>query len=181
MFEALLPALILAKIKHYKIKYLFSTWTFYPILITQLLLLVIQANIFMGNYYFVRFAPAIKIAIPLSFVFAIIIHQIYKPAFVGCGLMMAGTLLNRFVIYQNNGKMPVFPSLSYFTGYVKPDSFRVIQDIHILGSASTHYNFLADYIDIGYSILSPGDILVHFFTFLMLYYLIKAINIQNNL
>jgi hypothetical protein len=109
-----------------------------------------------------------------------LVFQLYKPALVGSGSIVVGTLLNKFVISQNNGKMPVFPSFSYLTGYVKPYTFQAVQDIHVLGSGAAHWKILTDYIDFGYSILSPGDLFINFFSFLMLYYTIKAVNLQRN-
>ena len=92
-----------------------------------------------------------------------LVFQLYKPALIGSGSIVFGTLLNNFVISQNNGKMPAFPSLSYLTGYIKPHTFQAVNDIHVLGSGATHWKFLTDYIDFGYSILSPGDLFIHFF------------------
>lgn len=176
MIETMLPAIILAKCKHFKIRYLFSTWSFYPILLSQCLLIFFQINIFVGNYYFIQFAPIIKTAIILSFIFPLVVFKLYKPALIGSGFIFFGTLLNKFVIAQNNGKMPVFPSLSYLTGYARPDMFGTVDSIHILGNEATQFKILTDYIDVGYSVLSPGDLLIHSFTFLMLYYTIKAVN-----
>jgi hypothetical protein len=180
MIETILAAIILGKIKHYKIGYLFRSWSFYPVLITQCILIFFQISVFFGNYYFVQFASAIKIAIILSFLFPMLFFQLYKPALIGSGSIVFGTLLNKFVISQNNGKMPVFPSFSYLTGYVKPHAFSSVHDIHVLGGAFAHWKILTDYIDFGYSILSPGDLFIHFFSFLMLYYTIKAVNLRYN-
>jgi hypothetical protein len=180
MIEALLPAIILGKIRHYKLHYLFLTWSFYPILITQIIGILAQVGVFLNNYYLVQFSSELKTSMILSFIFAMFIFRLYKPALTGSGSIIFGTLLNDFVIAQNNGKMPVFPSFSYVTGYVKPNSFQMVQGIHVLGSAATHWKFLTDYIDVGYSILSPGDVFIHFFTFLMFYYTIKAVNLRFN-
>lgn len=180
MVEILLIAIAAAKLKHLKLRYLFLSWPFYPILITQCLLIFVQLNIFNGNYFFVQYASLIKISIILSFVFPIIAFDLYKPALIGSGSIAIGTLLNRFVIAQNNGKMPVFPSLSYLTGYVKPYSFNAVKDIHVLGSAASKYKILTDYIDVGYSVLSIGDLFIHFFALIMLYYTIKSVNLYYN-
>ena len=65
--------------------------------------------------------------------------------------------------------MPVFPSLSYITGYAKPEGFGLVNDLHILGNSQTNLKILTDYIDLGYSILSIGDILIRIFVFLIIY------------
>ena len=169
---------LLVIIKHYKIKYVFYSWTIYPVIITQGFLIFFQASVFFGTYYFVRFAPAIDMAIILSFVFSIFVFHIYKPAIIGSCSIVFGTILNKFVIAQNGGKMPVFPSLSYITGYVTPQTFGSADGLHILGGTVTKFKFLTDYIDYGYSILSPGDVFIHLFTCIMLYYTIKAANLS---
>ncbi len=178
MIITLLAVFLLAKLKHYKIRYLFCTWSFYPIFILQCILIFLQGAIFTGNYYFIQYASVIETLIILSFVFPLLAYQLYKPAFIGTGLVLLGSLLNRLVIGQNNGKMPVFPTLSYLTGYVHADTMNSIDNIHIIGSEASRLKFLADYIDVGYSILSPGDLLIHSFTFIMLYCTIRSVNLK---
>jgi hypothetical protein len=180
MLETILAAIILGKIKHFKIRFLFFTWSFYPVLIMQCILIFFQICALFGNYYFVQFASYTKIMVIISFVFPMLVFQLYKPALIGSGSIVVGTLLNKFVIFQNNGKMPVFPSFSYLTGYVKPYTFQAVRDIHILGTAASHWKILSDYIDFGYSILSIGDLFIHFFSFLLLYYTIKSVNLKFN-
>jgi hypothetical protein len=176
MIETVISAIILAKCKHYKIRYLFFTWSFYPILLSQCILIFFQISIFDGKYYFIQFASIIKTAIILSFIFPLFVFKLYKPALIGSGFIFFGTFLNKFIITQNNGKMPVFPSLSYLTGYAKPNMFGSVDAIHVLGNEAVKYKILTDYIDLGYSILSPGDVFIHLFIFIMLYYTIKAVN-----
>ncbi len=178
MFLELFAVCFLAKIKRYKLKYLFYSWTFYPVLAAQLLLIVLQVGVFFDNYYFTRFSFLVAPAIILSFLFPIIVYEIYKPAIIGTCCIALGTVLNKFVIAQNCGKMPVFPSLSLITGYTDLNVIGSVDGIHILGGAATEYKFLTDYIDIGYSILSPGDILIHLYTCIMLFYMIKAVNLH---
>lgn len=169
---------LLAKVRHYKLKYLFYSWTFYPVLIVQCLLVVFQFSIFFDTYYFVRFVPIVEPAIILSFFFALFVYRLYQPAILGSVSVVFGTLLNKFVIAQNGGKMPVFPSLSYLTGYLAPDMLGSMDGLHVLGSADTKFKFLTDYIDYGYSILSLGDVFIHLFVCVMLYSMIVAANEQ---
>ena len=89
---------------------------------------------------------------------------------------MIGTLLNKFVIIQNGGKMPVYASLSKLTGYYNKSAIQAVDSIHIIGNESTKFKFLTDYIDIGSSILSIGDLFIHSFIFIVIYYTIKEIN-----
>lgn len=169
---------ILAKLKRYKLKYLFRTWTFYPILLAQCVLFVFQISIFKRNYVFVPLVPYTEPAVILSFLFAIFTFQLYKPAILGASSIVAGTLLNKLVIAQNGGHMPVYPTLSYWTGYVSKEMIQTADQLHVLGGADTHLKFLTDYIDYGYCILSIGDVLIHLFVCIILYTLIKAVNLR---
>jgi len=169
---------LFAKVRHYKLKYLFQSWTFYPVLAVQLMLVVFQFSLFFNTYYFTKFISITEPAAILSFVFAMFVFRLYKPAMFGSASIVAGTLLNKFVIAQNGGKMPVFPSLSYLTGYITPEMLGSVDSLHVLGSADTKFKFLTDYIDYGYSILSPGDVLIHLFACVMLYFMIVAVNKQ---
>lgn len=178
MIITICAVILLARIKHYKLRYVFRSWSFYPILLAQCILIFFQISIFFGTYYFVRFSDIIERVVLGSFLFSIWVYHLYRPAVIGAVSIAFGSFLNNFVIAQNGGKMPVFPSLSYLTGYVTPEAFGPMDSVHILGSEATKFKILADYIDIGYSILSPGDIFVHLFAFLMLYYIVKAANIR---
>jgi hypothetical protein len=167
---------LLAKWKGYRLGYLFRTWTFYPILLVQCMLIVFQASIFMRKFVFVSLVPYTEAAVILSFLFAILAFKLYKPALWGSGLVLAGTVLNKLAVSQNGGKMPVYPSLSYLTGYVTPQMVSTADSLHVLGGTETRLKFLADYIDYGYCILSLGDLLIHLFVCVMLYALIGAVN-----
>jgi hypothetical protein len=72
--------------------------------------------------------------------------------------------------------MPAFPTLSYLTGYVKQDVFTKVNDIHALGSSATKLKFLTDVIDIGYSIMSIGDVFIRVFAFIIIFSAIKKSN-----
>ena len=76
----------------------------------------------------------------------------------------------------NGGFMPVFPKLSYLTGYAKVDSFNKVNDIHILGSSNTKVKFLTDIFDLGYSVLSIGDIFIRAFVFIIIFSSVREIN-----
>jgi hypothetical protein len=91
-------------------------------------------------------------------------------------LIAGGTLLNKTAIWANDGKMPVFASFSKITGYYSDSAIETVDNFHIAGSTATKLKFLTDWIDVGYSILSVGDVLIHSFTLLIVYYVIKAIN-----
>ncbi len=92
--------------------------------------------------------------------------------------MLIGGGLNDIVIKANDGFMPVFPTLSYLTGYAKPEAFVIVKDIHMLGNSQTKLKILTDFIDLGYSILSIGDVFIRAFVFIIIYTSIKKINNQ---
>jgi len=74
---------------------------------------------------------------------------------------------------QNGGKMPVYATLSKLTGYFDESTLGTVDQVHILGNEATKYKILTDYIDVGYSILSIGDILIHAFIVMVVYSAIK--------
>ena len=176
MIVEILFVCLLAKLKRYKIKYLFYSWTFYPVLAVQLLLVLFQFSLFFKTPYFIKFVPFTEPAMILSFMFALFKYRLYKPALLGSSSAVLGTVLNKFVMAQNGGLMPVYPSLSYLTGYVTPELFGSMDSVHVLGDTATKFKVLTDYIDYGYSILSPGDLLIHLFACFMLYGMITAVN-----
>lgn len=176
MIEVILITFLIAKIKGYKLKPLFKSWPIYPILAYELIYIFLQATIFLGNYSFVKYASIIKSFYLYLFLIPIIKYKKYYSAIIGCVFIFIGSNLNNIAIKANNGKMPVFPTLSYWTGYVKEDSFTRINDIHILGGSGTKFKFLTDVVDIGYSILSIGDIFIRLFVFIVIFNVIKEVN-----
>ena len=178
MIVEILFVLVFARLKGHRVRTLFHTWTFYPVLAVQLMLVVFQASLFFQYYGFVPMVPYVEMAVILSFVPAMFTFSLYRPAVLGAGSVVLGTWLNRLVIAQNGGKMPVYPTLSYWTGYTTPAMFGTVDSLHVLGDASTKLKFLTDYIDYGYSILSLGDVLIHLFACFMLYALIRAASMR---
>ena len=75
--------------------------------------------------------------------------------------------------------MPIFPDISYSTGYTQ---YNVIMnaskfsDFHVLGDHTTRLIFLSDIFDIGGSIWSPGDVLCRLFAFIIVYFSVKEIS-----
>ena len=169
MFETILIAIIIAKLKRYDIKLLFKNWTIYPIIIFEFIYFIGQTMIFKGNYEVVGLLQSLKSIYLMMYLILIFKYEIYLEAIIGAGCVILGGILNDIAIRSNGGFMPVFPSLSYITGYAKPEGFGVVNDFHILGNSQTNLKILTDYIDLGYSILSIGDILIRIFVFLIIY------------
>lgn len=176
MIETILIAGLVAKIKGYKIKPLFKRWEIYPVLVFTAIYCLLNITIFFENYYFVKYAGVLEKLYILTFLILIIKHEQYKEAIIGSISMIIGTMLNKIAIINNGGKMPVFPTLSYITGYCKLGAFEKVNDIHALGGATTKFKILTDFIDLGYSILSIGDIFIRAFVFIIIFKTIKSIN-----
>lgn len=176
MLETILIAFLVAKVKGYNIKPLFKSWTIYPIIIMEILIIAVQAMIFSGNYDFVSYFTLSKSLYLGLYLLLVLKYELYGQALIGSAFMVGGGILNDIAIKANNGFMPVYPTLSYLTGYVKSNTFNVIEDIHIIGNAEIKLKILTDFIDTGYSILSIGDILIRVFVFLVIYNSIKKAN-----
>lgn len=179
MLETVIISLIFCKIKKLKIKPLFKHWSIYTVVVMELFYLIVQANIFSENYNLIKFAGLFKTIYLCSYLPLIFIYRQYVSAIIGSIFVVIGGLLNDIAISANNGYMPVFPSLSYLTGYIKSDSFSKIEDIHRLGDSSTKLRFLTDIFDVGYSVLSLGDIFIRGFVFIIIYSTVKEINLTN--
>lgn len=177
MIETILLAILVAKIKGYKIRQVFKSWTIYPLLLLEFITAIGQVMIFNGNYDFIKIVGPLKVVYLSAYLFLIFKYEIYGSAICGSISMIFGGILNNIAIKANRGFMPVFPSLSYSTGYFKEDVFDIVNDIHILGNSHTQLWFLTDFIDLGYSILSIGDIFIRVFVFLIIYNSIKKSNI----
>lgn len=176
MIETILIAMLVAKIKGYKLKPLFMSWEIYPVLAFAIIYIFFNMGVFFGNYNFIKFAGILEPVYICTFFILIIKYRQYISAIIGSIAIFIGTILNKIAISANGGKMPVFPTLSYATGYIKPDIFIKVKDIHVLGSEASKLKFLTDIIDLGYSILSIGDIFIRIFTFIIIFNTIKSIN-----
>lgn len=180
MILFMLLALAWAKIRGYKIKPVLKAYALYPYLTVELLYLFLQVNILLHNYSFIQYTAYLKSLYLYALILPMLYYKLYKPGLVGSGLIIIGTALNKFVMAANGGKMPVFASLSKLTGYYSETAILTADSIHIEGNVLTKYKFLSDFIDIGWSILSIGDLFIHLFTFIIVFYTIKECNIRLN-
>ncbi|MHC1683539.1 MAG: DUF5317 family protein [Clostridiaceae bacterium] len=168
MIETILLALLYSKLRGYKLKPLFKSWTIYPVVLFELIYVIFQIMIFNENYMFIKYSGIMHMFYILSFLPMIIMCKLNYSAIIGSISIFVGTILNKFAIANNGGKMPVFPTLSYYTGYIKVDSFIRLNDIHILGDENTKLKLLTDIFDVGYSIMSIGDIFIRMFAFIII-------------
>lgn len=177
MIETILIAFIVSKIKGHNIKPLFKSWAFYPVIIMELLYWIGQAFIWNEHYEVISLLSFSKTIYLCSYLFLIFKYELYSSAIVGSFFTIVGGLLNDIAIKANDGFMPVFPTISTLIGYVSPGEINISNDIHILGSSDTKLKILTDFIDLGYSVLSIGDVLIRVFVFLVVYNSIKKINL----
>jgi hypothetical protein len=167
--------LFLPHIKEFSIKPLFKDWSVYPFIALFIVYTIVQFSIFGGNYKIAHLRDLLKAAYYLTVLIMVLRHKIYKPAIIGGLCALIGGLLNIVVMRANGGKMPVYPTLTLRTGYVK--SVQSLNDgIHVLGTASTKLKFLTDWIDDGLNVMSPGDILFRLLAVIALYYVVKSLN-----
>lgn len=180
MPETILFALIYSKYKRYNIKPLFQRKEIYYVLAIEVIYICLQITLFAGNYSAIKYAGILKSIYLCTYLGLILKHQLYKEAIIGSGFILLGSMCNDLAMSANGGKMPVFPSLSYLTSYAKPEAFtiayQVANDFHILGDENTKLKILTDVVDIGYSILSVGDLFIRVFVVLIIYGAIKKIN-----
>lgn len=179
MFESIIISLIFCKIKKFKISPLFKNWPIYTVIFMELICLIVQANIFIENYSLIKYVGILKTLYLCSYLPLIFVYRQYIYAIIGSVFVIIGGILNDIAIAANNGYMPVFPSISYLTGYAKVDAFDKVNDIHILGDSSTKLKFLTDIFDVGYSVLSIGDIFIRVFVFIIIYNTVKHLNLTN--
>lgn len=178
MPETILFACLFTKIKGYKIRPLFKSWTIYPVIIFEIINLIEQVIIFSGNYEFIGFMRSLNPLYFSTYLLLVFKYDIYINSIIGTIFMLLGGALNDIAMKANGGFMPVYPTLSYLTGYAKPEAFDLVKDIHILGNSQTKLKILTDFIDLGYSVLSIGDVFIRVFVFIIIYNSIKKINNQ---
>lgn len=174
MFITLVLTCAFAHHKGYTLRPLTRACELYPIVAFELFGIFLQANIFFGNYTYVKWADFLKPLSLMLYLLPILKHRLFAPAITGSCLIFAGTFLNKLAIWANGGKMPIFPTLTRLTGYFDPSAFAANTTIHVLGGPTTKLFFLTDWIDVGYSILSVGDLLIRLFAAIVLFYTIKS-------
>ncbi|SFN80603.1 DUF5317 family protein [Proteiniclasticum ruminis] len=174
MIIYILLAFLIARMKGYSIKPILRDRSLYPLFVAEILYLMLQTSVFLGYYRFIPYAGTFKTLYLYTLIVPIVVHRLYKAGFLGSIMLTVGSFLNRFVMSQNGGKMPVYATLSKYTGYFDEKVLGTIDQVHILGTEQTKYKILTDFIDVGYSILSIGDILIHAFIFIVVYDTIKS-------
>lgn len=176
MIISIMIAFLLAKYNKYSIKYIFKSIWLLPFLMVELTHMVFQITALNGIFIFIPYAAVIKKAYLYALLLPVIQYKLYKPSLIGACFIMLGTAMNHLVIAVNNGKMPVYATLSKLTGYYDSSIMGSLDTLHCVGDSTTKLKLFTDYIDIGFGILSLGDLLVHSFTIIIVYYTIQALN-----
>jgi hypothetical protein len=180
MIESVILAFLLACFKKYQIGKVFKYWPIYPVLLAVALYVYLDLSALLAGKFLMLDGVEIYQIITLTFVFILLwVTRQGKPGLVATVLLLVGKALNCFVMKANGGKMPVFPSLSNVVGTYTADKVVLISQadpIHALGNAATKFSFLGDWIDLGYTLMSPGDVLARVFLFMVLYGAIKYAN-----
>jgi hypothetical protein len=176
MIFAILFTLAFAALKRYKLKPLVKAYALYPFALLTLVTVYLQVCVFLHDYRWIKYASYIKTAYLISLLIPFLVYKLYKPGLVGAGLIILGSALNKFVIWQNGGQMPVYATFSRLTGYYSETAIQTADTLHSVGGPMTKYKILTDFIDIGYSVLSIGDLFIHSFVVIILFYVIKELN-----
>ena len=170
----LIPFLI-AYFKGYRIRSAFQVWDLYPFFAACACHAFFVINAWLGNHSYVRFASLLQFFMIFTLLLPIVWRRITYPTLVGVGMSLVGTLMNHIAIRANGGKMPVYPTVSKWIGYYREGQLDgTIDDLHVLMDESSRLVFLTDYFDFGSCVLSPGDLLIHSFASIIIYYAIKA-------
>jgi len=177
MILFILLALIIAKLRRYHIRVLLREPSLIPVWVVEIIFWLLQICIWREDYRFVGYAGYLQTASILALLWPILKFKLYPQAIAGALMVGTGSAMNRIVMNANGGKMPVIPSFSGFTRYYREGALEVSRDVrHIMMSDATKLNFLADYIDVGFSVISIGDVLVHLFTTVVIYCVIAKCN-----
>ncbi len=177
MILFILLACLIAKLNKHRVAPVFRDASLFPFFAVECAYWVFQGFTFSGDYRFLPYSGYLQSAFIVSMLFPILRHKLYARAISGTGMVAAGTILNRLVMNANGGRMPVYPTLTRLTGYFDPGALSGGLDaVHLQMGSDTALNFLGDYIDVGFSIMSPGDLLIHGFTAVIFYGVIKSLN-----
>ena len=179
------------KYKQYTIKQIFKHWSIYPSLLLVIFYLYLEYTMFVQNYYFLPYSHIIKTAtllsyFPLIYKYKLLENQKYinnqflsvltSPTSKAGLFLWIGSSLNKIALFFNDNKMPTYPSVTFWTEYIKPDGF--IDGVHIIGNAYSNAIPLCNVFDLGFTVLSLGDIVIRLFPYIILYYTIKRTNIK---
>jgi len=179
LIELILLSFVIAKIKNYKLLPIFKHRSIIPVIIMSALYIYLEIAIWHGDYSLLKYSNIFRIAYFSSFLVLAIHYDLMKVFICSMPLIWIGSALNTIAIDANSGKMPVFISNSWATGFARPDMYnKALEygDFHVVGDMYTKLIPLCDTWDLGVSIYSIGDFFILSCVFLIVYYSIKASN-----
>lgn len=175
MLPFIVIALIAARLCGYKLSVLKKGYALLPFLVVIFSYWTFQILVLNGHYEVIALTKAIQTGLLISMIPPILFYKIYIPSIIGAAFSITGSILNRVVITANGGLMPVRPSLSLLTGYYNEKA--LLEDgIHSIFSDTTVYKPLCDIIDTGFSIMSIGDVMIHTFFAIMIFFSVAYLN-----
>ena len=177
MLPVVVLAIFIAKLRKQRPSVLLRAYALYPFFAAELLYIIVQVSVLAGQYWPIPYAGLFKFVFLFPLVIPVIAYGLYRPALIGSACVVLGSAMNQAAMHYNGGKMPVYPTLSRLTGYFN-DALLLQDSVHVLGTAGTKFKLLTDYIDLGYSVLSLGDVLIRVFIFLILYHSILYLSAQ---
>lgn len=176
MLIFILIPFVIARIKGYRVFRVFRAPDLYPFLTVCAVHGFFIVNAWMGNHSFVKYAAILQYFMIATLLLPVLLRRIFAPTMVGVGLTFVGTIMNKIAIRVNDGKMPVYPTVSKWIGFYKEGQLDgTIDDLHVLADGTTKLPILTDYFDFGTCVLSPGDLLIHSFASIIIYYTIKSV------
>ena len=177
MIESYVICIIIAVlIKKYSLRYILKYWGTYIFICVEIFYVYMQISLFNGDYDLLKYEQYLKplfILVLLVFVFK---YNIYIQTIIASAFMAFGHILNYIVMKANNGYMPVFPTISKYTNFIKNDMSQISQQYNtywVPGDSHTKLKFLSDIWDTGYCIMSLGDIFISIGAAIVLFYAIK--------
>lgn len=177
MFLFIIFGILLAKGKGNSVLVSLKKFDLYPLFFVEAVYIALQAVTLSGNYALLKYAGILQAGFILSLLPAIVRRKLAAPACAGACCVIFGTVLNKIAMQANGGKMPVYPTISRWTGYYKDGILEQgLDSVHTLLTSSSRLPFLADFIDTGFSIMSIGDLLIHSFVTIIVFYTIQKMN-----
>lgn len=151
-------------------------WSFWLVLSTVIFYMYMQFRIFNNHYELLRYSDIIKYGTIGCYFIMAYKNKIYQSIGVAGIIMTIGLILNWIVIQENGGYMPIYPTWTLESGYTDLNVVGVNGDYHILGTGNPNIKlwWLADIWDIGYCIMSNGDVLIRIGMGILLFFSIKS-------
>lgn len=181
IIESIILAFLVAKYQKLKLKPFIQSWNMYALCGLLLLYIGLTASTFLGFHGLIEYRNWFQCIVVFVFAFMCTFNQLSWKRFVtNLVLLISGGFLNMIAINLNNGKMPVFPTLSISTGYINHDmllNMTKFSPVHTIGNYFTTKAIpLCDIFDLGFTVFSVGDLLFYIGLAVILVGVVKKLN-----